>query len=877
MAAYQREQSFFARLSLLRLRLHSAFRMLAAEQPSADSSSEQEQAALHRRSPASSALLSALSSLDPLFASFSPFHPPFPAALFQHLILLTSFVDPSRAARLLKSYERHSHLPPHYPSHVAVIRGFASAGDFDRVGRLIRGLMGSDAAGERRTVAPAAAGGRAVVQLNAELALLWLQSAESDEAAMRCVESELRASGVQMSVPCFDAMAAARLRGRAPRSSLPSLLDWMRSAAVAVSPSVAFALASACSPSPSSFPSQYIPALRDTGVVVDDSFLLSLMAHHQQHPRAGSAEHVHLLSLHTGDPLSPAAVSLVVRAYAAREHQRTGKIGLRDANVIQRVLQQQKTARVGQADADQREREEAGLSMVRLMLAAQQGDGELVLDMCRRLLEPVPRDRGSASAIPSVSGSLFLPVLRSVAALHHPSRLRLLSAVHEVLEHAGLASSFSFALLLRLQGELCDVQGQRRSLQRMKASGQRLTIHHWHELLAGATSLHAARTLRSMMQASHVLPSPLCEALLLARLADSGDVLGCEEYYAALIATSSPSPPVEVRLVMAGMYMQLGHVQLAARQWWKLASGSREKAPKGEEGAPGNWRVSDDVRGEGVRRMLQLMQQQRFGSREEVQRLLEQLQRERSQRAMAEAAEVERWRAQLRAEWPADVELDEDARALEEERQARAATEASATSLLELRRRELSVDERGVWRRTEDDAVSPQLQAAFRQLMQRMQSRRPYLHTHEVLHGKSSRRGQPGGAVQEEAKQAHSGGSHAPQGRLEEVDEWPEEAESEDGDGYVLMDLDAPQHTQQPQPRSHSAHHITAAPAGSQQQAEEELLAGDELLQAARRLVHQRSSEPSRTGGGRGLEGRDGPFAGHPDTASTPRQPPSSA
>ena len=746
MAAYQSRQSFFSRLHVLRLRLHHCFQLVQQQQ---------------QPSPAARA---ALDSCAAVFRSFAPFGPPFPQSLFHHLVSLYCTCSPPTALTLLAA------LPFHYDSHVRLLRALAGQQEEAAVSELLRRMRAEQ--GEQL--------------LNAETAGLWLQSAAADVSRLEAVWSELRrCASLRLSSGCY-AQYIAPMASAGRTAEVRQALSDMEADGVPLSPEVAAAVCrlalaapfsssfspSSASASASGFfpPFSYLPELASHGIAVTDSFLLCLLQQLLHCPSPSSPEHAHLLLLWSPSlRLSSFAFSLVLRCYAHREHRGSGRIGLRDVLVIERLLSEMEAAALQQDD---------GVRQVRLMLAAQRGDGDEVLRLMRDCLQVV-----AAAACPP-SSSLFLPVLRSIAALSHPHRLVVLRSLHGFLHSQQLSSMFSFSLLLQLQSELGDAAGMRRTLGEMRAAaGIPLTVAHWEQLLAcSSSSLSQVRLLRRMMTGLHLLPSPLTDALVIAKHGEAADVLGAELAFSAFLRSACPSPPLLLRIAMIDLYLQAGKVRHACRHAWKIVSGEREKdsSSRSSSGSPaeGNaeLRMQDELTEEEVLRLLQAMRQQSLGSRREVESLLAAVEEDSRLRAARAEETQRRWRDELALR----LQLGEDEQLLEHDRRSHEREQRRLSSLLQLRRREDETGEQAA-------RVSRPLAQRVCSLLRRLQQPVPFVNMDAVLNARKTER--------EERREPQPALSAAP---LTADDRADEQQLSASGDGSFLLSLDEDAHEPQP-------------------------------------------------------------------------------
>ena len=390
----------------------------------------------------------------------------------------------------------------------------------------------------------------------------------------------------------------------------------------------------------------------------------------------------------------------MLQAYARREHVHTSHVALYDATVINKLLTDMAAANVA---------EDEWALQVRMLLAAQRGEGDVVLALMKRTVETL-----------NPPPSLFLPVLRTVASLLHPQRLPVLLSLHSYLHTRRLSSHFSWGLVLSLQSELADIAGIRSTLAAMKTASVPLTIHHWHQLLLSSPNTTQTTLLRDMMNKLHVLPSAYTEAIVLSK---QPTLRHAEEYYASLL-NDAPSPHPVIRLAMADVYGAVGYVRWSARQWWKVVSGSAERVTKAEEQSRGEWAVLGEVSEEEMDRMLRRLQAADVGSTHDVRELRQRLQAERDERRQREVEQVQHYRQLLNL----DIQLSPVVQRIEDQRLAAQQQHVQSTALLTQRMRaQQSRLEAGLHSDVLPMANHSLLQP-FGNLMRRVKSPVPYVH-----------------------------------------------------------------------------------------------------------------------------------------------------
>ena len=713
MRAYQLRQSFFSRLTILRLRLHHTFQLILATQRCTPP---------HRTS---AAVQTALESTTRVFRPFTPFSPPFPRNLYHHFLTLHALTSPTAAHQLLNHGRRLELVGEE--SVVGVMEGYARQGEGAQVQEVLAEVRSR---GERVTV---------------RMYEAVLEGFKGDGEKLRDVREEMRQRGVKLSDKCWLLMLPAYTHGQSVAAGLQRLLADMSTEQTPVAADLAHAVASLFAPS------DYMPAVQSAGgAAALDTFVLSQMEHHLSFPTASSPEQLHHLlqstpSLHD----SSRAWSMVLRAYSRREHVHTGKIALYDVLVIERLL----------ADMAARDvAEDEWILQVRMMLAAQRGEGDHVLALMQRTVHSF-----------HPPASLFLPVLRSIASLTHSQRLPVLLSLHSYLHSQRLSSHFSFSLVLALQSSLTDVAGIRSTLATMKAASVPLTIYHWHQLLLSSPNSKQVTLLRDMMTKLHVLPSAYTDAIVLSKQTTLRDA---EQYYASLLEHAVSPHPV-VRVAMADVHGAVGAVRWACRQWWKVVSGSAERITKAEDESRDEWTVMGEVSEEEMDRMLRRLQAADVGSRSDVADMRHRLQTVRQERQKREADEVQHHRRllDLRIELSAEQQRAEAVRNTAQQQQVQSTPLLTQRMQAQLARVEAGVQEEVL------EMAGTELVKQFGDLVRRLKARVPYVHMDLLEHKKA-----------EVGEQQAAAGSE----REQQTVDWLREAEELKAKQKqtVLLDLD---------------------------------------------------------------------------------------
>lgn len=400
---------------------------------------------------------------------------------------------------------------------------------------------------------------------------------------------------------------------------------------------------------------------------------------------------------------------MVLRAYARREHVRTSKIALYDVLVIEHILKDMASKGVA---------EDQWTLQVRMMLAAQRGEGDHVLALMKQTVEQH-----------HPPASLFLPVLRSIASLTHSQRLPVFLSLHSYLHSHRLSSHFSFALVLSLQSTMSDVAGIRSTLKVMKDASIPLTMHHWHQLLLSSPNSTQVMLLRDMMTKLHVLPSAYADAIVLSKQTTLRDA---EQCYAFLL-THAVSPHPVVRVAMADVYGALGMVRWASRQWWKLLSGSAEKVTKAEDESRDEWTVMGEVSEEEMDRMLRRLQEADVGSPNDVREMRQRLEATQKQRQKSDTDAVQYYRNML--DLPVSLTVEQER--VEALRSAAQEQHVQTTPLLTQRmqaqvlRMEAGAEEETMV------MADAELTKQFGDLVRRMKARVPYVHM-DILEKKAA-------------------------------------------------------------------------------------------------------------------------------------------
>ena len=676
MRVYQQQQSFYSRLTILRLRLHHTFQLILATHPPTTP-------LLPR--PIAAAIVAAMGSTARVFQSFAPWRVPFPRMLYHHFLTLHALTSPTAAQQLLSHGRRLGLVGEE--SMVGVMEGYGRRGEGGKVRELMDEVRGR---GERVTV---------------RMYEALLDGSRNDVEQLRNVREEMRQRGVKLSDKCWLLMLPAYTSNQSAVTGLQRLLTDMSTEQTPVAADLAHAIVSSFAPS------EYKAALQSAcGEAARDAFILSQMEYHQSHPTASSPDQLHYLlqstpSLHS----SSRAWSMVLRAYARREHVQIGKIALYDVLVIEQLLADM----AGQGVA-----EDEWTLQVRMMLAAQRGEGDHVLALMQQTVEsfhPPP--------------SLFLPVLRSIASLTHPQRLPVLLSLHSYLHSQRLSSHFSFSLVLSLQSSLADIAGIRSTLATMKAASVPLTIHHWHQLLLSSPNSTQVTLLRDMMTKLHVLPSSYTEAIVLSKQTTLRDA---EQYYASLLEHAVSPHPV-VRVAMADVYGAVGAVRWACRQWWKVVSGSAERVTKAEDESRDEWTVMGEMTEEEMDRMLRRLQAADVGSRNDIRDMRHRLQAQQQERRKREADEVQHYRQLLSLK----IELTAEQQRVEALRRTAQQLHVQTMPLLTQRMQaQLARVEAGV----QDEVLEladAELVKQFGDLVRRMKARVPYVHMDILEHKKA--------------------------------------------------------------------------------------------------------------------------------------------
>ena len=668
MRGYQLQQSFFSRLTILRLRLHHTFQLILATQPTTP------------LPLTSAAVAAAMESTTRVFRPFAPFGEPFPRTLYHHFLTLNALTTPATAHQVLTHGRRLGLLGD--DSVVTVMEGYARHGNGDKVRELIDEVRRS---GERVTV---------------RMYEALLDALKGDAVRLREAREDMRRRRVKLSDKCWLLMLPAYTNNQP--AGLQQLLVDMSNEQTPVAADLAHAIVAAFPPS------DYMSAVQSAGgASAVDTFVLSQMEYHLSHPTTSSPEQLHHLlqsspSLHS----SSRAHSMVLQAYARREHVQTGKVALYDVLVIERLLADMTTASVA---------EDEWALQVRMLLAAQRGEGDHVLALMQRTAESF-----------QPPASLFLPVLRSIASLTHPQRLPVLLSLHSYLHSRRLTSHFSFSLVLSLQSSLADIAGIRSTLAAMKTASVPLTIHHWHQLLLSSPNSTQVTLLRDMMAKLHVLPSAYTDAIVLSKQTTLRDA---EQYYASLLEHSVSPHPV-LRVAMADVYGAVGAVRWACRQWWKIVSGSAERVTKVEDESRDEWTVMGEVSVEEMDRMLRRLQTADVGSRSDVHDMRHRLQTQQQEQRKREADEVQHYRQLLGL----GIELSAEQQRVEALRVTSQQQQVQTMPLLTQRMQaQLARVDAGVQEQVLEMADSV-LVKQFGDLVRRLKARLPYVHMDILEH-----------------------------------------------------------------------------------------------------------------------------------------------
>lgn len=675
MRAYQKQQSFFSRLSVLRNRLHHTFQLIRATQHSSEGR-------------VSAAVRTALNYTTNVFRSFAPFESPFPSKLYHHFLTLHALTTPASAHQLLIHGRRLKLVGE--DSELAVMEAYGRGGNSGKVRELMNEARDR---GERVTV---------------RMYEALLDSAKDDVKQLTQVREEMSQDGVKLSDKCWLLMLPAYSTDQSATDGLRRLLSDVSVEQSAVSADLAHAIVKAFSQT------DHRAVLQSTGgTAALNTFVLAQMEYNISHPTACSPEHSHHLLLSTPSLHGNSrAWSMVLRAYARREYVHTSHIALYDMLVIRHILKDMAARGVA---------EDEYALQARMMLAAQRGEGDNVLAMMKQSVETF-----------QPPASLFLPVLRTIVALTDPLRLPVLLSLHSYLHSRRLSSHFSFSIVLSLQSTMGDVAGIATTLKQMKESSIPLTMHHWHQLLLSSPNSTQVMLLRDMMAKLHVLPSAYADAIVLSKQTTLRDA---EQYYASLLTTPCPtvSPHPIVRLAMADIYGALGMVRWACRQWWKVVSGSAEKVTKAEDESREAWTVMGEVSEEEMDRMLRQMSAASVGNRSDAYKLRSRLKEVQRLRQKDEEAGRRYYRKLLNL----PVKLNSGQKRSEALRTAAQEEYVRTTPLLTQRmqaqmlRMEADVDDELM------DMVGTRLVKQFGDMMRHYKARVPYVHM-ELLEHKSA-------------------------------------------------------------------------------------------------------------------------------------------
>ena len=662
--AYHEKQSFFSRLAILRSRLHHTFQLILATPTTP-------------QQPISAAIQAALQSTTRVFRTFAPFAPPFPRNLYHHFLTIHALTSPITAHSALNSGRRLGLVGEQ--DVLAVMESYARHGDGEKVQQLLDEVKGR---GERVTV---------------RMYEALMEGVRGDADKLNNVREEMKQQGVTLSDKCWLLMLPAYTSNQPATAGLQRLLADVAAERAPITADLAHAIVQSFPPS------DYMPALQSArGAAVLDVFVQSQMEYHLSHPTASSPEQLHYLLLSTPSLHdSSRAWSMILCAYVRREHAQTGKIALYDVLVVEQLLADMAAKAVA---------EDEWALQVRMMLAAQRGEGDNVLALMKQTVQSF-----------HPPASLFLPVLRSVASLTHPQRLPVLLALHSYLHSQRLSSQFSFSLVLSLQSSLTDIAGIRSTLATMKAASIPLTMYHWHQLLLSSPNSKQVALLRDMMTKLHVLPSAYADAIVLSKQTTLRDA---EHYYASLRKHHAASPHPVIRVAMADVYGSVGAVRWACRQWWKVVSGSAEIVTKAEDESLSEWTVMGELTEEEMDRMLRRLQTADVGSRSDVREMRERLRATQQRRQKRETDEVQHYRLLL----DLPIELTDEQQRVEALRQATQQQQTQATPLLTQRMLAQQVRLEAGLQQEVLEMADRELVKQFGDLVRRLKARVPYVH-----------------------------------------------------------------------------------------------------------------------------------------------------